>query len=95
MQVDVYLNQKIAAAIPSYKEEKQINRVWKQCPTMSTLLSLLTMQAQSPIALCEIVKEMMKEDSRILLVAREENGGVGAAIEDITEKNPLSMEQMS
>ena len=78
----MYLNKKVAVAIPSYKEENQIRRVLETMPDYVDLIIVVDDASPEPDQTCEIVKEMMKEDPRILLVAREENGGVGAAIED-------------
>ncbi len=65
----MYLDQKIAVAVPSYKEEKQIKRVIETMPDFVDLIVVVDDASPEPDQTCAIVKEMMKEDSLILLVA--------------------------
>ena len=55
----MYLNKKVAVAIPSYKEENQIRRVLETMPDYVDLIIVVDDASPEPDQTCEIVKEMM------------------------------------
>ena len=64
----MYLNKKVAVAIPSYKEENQIRRVLETMPDYVDLIIVVDDASPEPDQTCEIVKEMMEKD--ILFLAK-------------------------
>lgn len=75
----MYKENLIAVVVPAFNEEVQISRVISTMPDLVD--EIIIVDDQSTDRTVEIVREMMTRDERVTLVAREENGGVGAAIE--------------
>lgn len=78
----MYMDQRVAVVVPAYKEETQIAAVMSTMPDYVDDIIVVDDKSPAPDRTVEIVKEHAAEDPRIVLVAREVNGGVGAAIED-------------
>tara|TARA_Y100000588_G_scaffold303835_1_gene326448 strand:+ start:3325 stop:4302 length:978 start_codon:yes stop_codon:yes gene_type:complete len=78
----MHLNQTVAVVVPAFKEELQITGVIQTMPDYVDLIVVVDDASPAPDRTCEIVENLAGGDSRIVLVARPENGGVGAAIED-------------
>ena len=75
----MYKGQKIAVVVPAYKEESQIEMVIDTMP--SYVDEIIIVDDASPDRTVEVVRACMATNPRVSLVAREKNGGVGAAIE--------------
>ena len=75
----MYKGQKIAVVVPAYKEESQIEMVIDTMP--SFVDEIIIVDDASPDKTVEVVRACMTINPRVSLVAREKNGGVGAAIE--------------
>jgi glycosyltransferase involved in cell wall biosynthesis len=75
----MYKGQKIAVVVPAYKEESQIEMVINTMP--SFIDEIIIVDDASPDKTVEVVRACMTTNPRVSLVAREKNGGVGAAIE--------------
>ena len=78
----MYLGKQIGAVVPAYKEEKQISDVITSMPDYIDHIIIIDDGSPAPDRTVEIVRELMKTNPRIVLIEREENGGVGRAIED-------------
>lgn len=81
MVEDVYLTKSVAVVVPAYKEETQIRAVIETMPDFVDHIIVVDDCSPAPDQTREIVKSLSASDSRVELVARTENGGVGAAIE--------------
>ena len=79
----MYLDKSVAVVVPAYKEESQIADVITTMPASSITSSLSTMQVRSQTDLRDCRVASLRA-SNVDLVARHENGGVGAAIESDT-----------
>lgn len=77
----MYLEQRIAVVVPAYKEETQIAMVINTMPEFVDDIVVVDDCSPPPDRTCEIVAKLAVDDPRVTLVAREKNGGVGAAIE--------------
>ena len=77
----MYQDHSIAVVVPAYKEETQIGAVIDTMPDFVDHIIVVDDRSPEPDRTCEIVLERGLRDGRVALVAREANGGVGAAIE--------------
>jgi glycosyltransferase involved in cell wall biosynthesis len=75
----MYKGKSVAVVVPAFKEESQIEMVIDTMP--SYVDEIIIVDDASPDNTVAIVQEKMKTVSRVSLVARPRNGGVGAAIE--------------
>lgn len=75
----MYKGKSVVVIVPAYKEQSQIEKVIDTMP--SFVDEIIIVDDASPDKTVEVVKEKMKSISRLTLVARPKNGGVGAAIE--------------
>jgi glycosyltransferase involved in cell wall biosynthesis len=74
----VYKEKTVAVVVPAYNEEKLIAQTITSIPEMVD--KIIVVNDASIDRTAEIVAEMVKEDSRILLMEHEVNQGVGSAI---------------
>lgn len=77
----MYLEQRIAVVVPAYKEETQIEAVISTMPDFVDQIIVVDDCSPAPDRTVEIVEKLALDNPRVHLVAREQNGGVGAAIE--------------
>jgi glycosyltransferase involved in cell wall biosynthesis len=78
----VFLDRRIAAVVPAYKEELQIEGVVRTMPDYVDHIVVVDDASPAPDRTRQIVAELAKSDPRIVVIEREVNGGVGTAIED-------------
>lgn len=69
---------RIAAVIPAYNEEPNIARVLRSLPTWLRYIIVVEDCGRDKTA--DVVEELAKEDSRIILIRHERNQGVGGAM---------------
>jgi dolichol-phosphate mannosyltransferase len=69
---------RIAAVIPAYNEEANIARVLRSLPTWLAHIIVVEDCGQDKTA--NVVEELAKADSRIVLIRHERNQGVGGAM---------------
>ncbi len=74
----MYGNKKIGVVVPAYNEETQIEHTIRTMPDYVDRIIVIDDRSEDRTA--EIVRRLEKEDSRVLLIRHEENGGVGKAI---------------
>ena len=74
----MYKGKAVAAVIPCFNEEKQIGKVIKTMPDFVD--KIVIVDDHSPDKTSEVVKDLAKENARIVLIRHEENQGVGGAI---------------
>lgn len=77
----MYLEKSVAVVVPAYKEESQIADVITKMPAFVDHIVVVDDASPEPDRTCEIVESLRSEYPSVDLVAREKNGGVGAAIE--------------
>lgn len=77
----MYLDKSVAVVVPAYKEESQIADVITTMPAFVDHIVVVDDASPEPDRTCEIVESLRSEHPNVDLVARHENGGVGAAIE--------------
>ena len=82
----MYLDRRIAVVVPAYREEKQIAAVIETMPRFVDDIIIVDDFSPSPDRTCEIVSELAGADTRISLIKRTQNGGVGASIESGYER---------
>ncbi len=78
----MYKGKQIGAVVPAYKEELQISDVLTSMPDYMDHIIVIDDSSPSPDRTIEIVRKLITQDPRIVLIERSENGGVGKAIED-------------
>jgi glycosyltransferase involved in cell wall biosynthesis len=74
----MYLEKTIGVVVPAYDEEKLIGKTLISIPSLVDKVIVVDDKSNDNTA--EIVKEIAKEDRRIILIEHEVNQGVGGAI---------------
>jgi len=74
----MYQGHKVSVVVPAYNEESQITRVVETMPTMVDAIVIVDDKSSDKTA--EVVSELAKSHSRIVLIQHETNQGVGGAI---------------
>lgn len=75
----MYKGNLISVIVPSYNEETQIAGVIESMPSLVD--EIIVVDDKSHDRTIEVVESLMPGHPRVRLVARDQNGGVGAAIE--------------
>ena len=74
----MYLQKKIAVVVPAYNESKLIAQTLMTMPSLVD--TIIVVDDKSNDTTVEIIKEMAKGDSKVILIQHEVNQGVGGAI---------------
>ena len=74
----MYKNKTLCAVVPCFNEETQIRSVIETIPECVDIV--VTVDDKSTDSTVKILKELRDEDKRIVLIAHEQNQGVGGAI---------------
>lgn len=74
----MYKELKVALVIPAYNEEKLIKPTLESVP--ETIDKIYLVDDGSTDNMVSVVKEIMKKDSRIILIMHKKNMGVGSAV---------------
>ena len=69
---------RIAAVVPAYRVEKEIASVLQEIPQY--IKTILVVDDASPDATAELVREIGKKDTRLVLIRHTANQGVGGAM---------------
>jgi glycosyltransferase involved in cell wall biosynthesis len=74
----MYKGKTLCAVVPCFNEETQIRKVIETMPESVDII--VTVDDKSTDTTVEILKELSDEDKRIVLIAHDQNQGVGGAI---------------